>query len=176
MQDGGSTGSTPAASTITRFARSGLGAIVRRRARLRLARALDSRLARRSAQREGGPPPSSRAVRRRPWWSMDVWLCLTRSRTIHDLSPVGPAASCQRRPPTRTRRGYFWGYQAIWGYRCLGGIDNPPVCASLCATRRNVPPHLLELAREANSYGRCTYGHSRSVTVRAGLVSFVDCL
>ena len=50
-------GSTPAASTITRSARSGVGAVVRRHAPpFGLASALDS-LARRSTKCEGGPPP-----------------------------------------------------------------------------------------------------------------------
>jgi hypothetical protein len=96
---------------------------------------------------------SSRVVRRHPWRSMDVRLCFTNSPTIHGLL-VG-----RRRmwfPPaarTRTRRGYFWGYAANWGYRCPGGIDyrlhDWPATAPLASITL---PYLLELAHEPNSY------------------------
>ena len=105
--------STPAASTITRFARSGLGAVVRRRAPpFGLARALDSRRLHQS----------SIAVHRRP---CDPWTSALPGRKLRAHRRITVVPHCCKLPhlASTKARGYSWGYFPIWGYRCPGGID-----------------------------------------------------
>jgi hypothetical protein len=116
--------------------------------------------------------PSSRVVRLRPWRSMDVWLWLTNSERFTTFSPVGAAASCQRRPPAHARRGVTSG-----GTRQFGGIDTLRASAtrphyspmtSPLAIRRSPSPQ--ELVREANSYNRPTCGRPRRLVAQSSSV------
>jgi hypothetical protein len=98
---------------------------------------------------------------------MDVRLCLTKPRTIHDLLARSATRAAARVDLLRVRAGGTSG-----GIRRFGGIDALGVSTTACTIPHKSAAaeslsYPLELAREANSYGRGAYSRDTPWMFRA---------